>query len=384
MGKRANGLGGVSYHRGSGLWQVRLTVDGRRIVRYQASQGEGWKLHAELARQRDAGLSMRADRTTVADYLTAWLDDVAAFKVRPRTLEGYRQHVRDHIAPALGRHTLAALRAGHVQRMIKDKDAAGLSPSTVQRIRATLRLALADAERKGMIGRNPARFVDLPAVRRNPPEAMEPEQAAAILEAVKGHRLEALIVLAMFTGMRQGELLGLPWKAVDLVAGRLTVGQALSRRTAAAPILAEPKTKRSRRTLPLPPLAVAALRAHGERQRFEQKTAGDAWQNADGLVFVAQDGGPLDASTALRALRLPIAAAGLPRMRFHDLRHAYATLALQAGAGLREVMEGLGHADIGTTGNVYAHVTPATLRRVADDLEALVTGAGKGAAKGGG
>ena len=178
--------------------------------------------------------------------------------------------------------------------------------------------------------------------------------------------------------------MGLPWKAVDLVAGRLTVGQALSRRTAAAPILAEPKTKRSRRTLPLPPLAVAALRAHGERQRFEQKTAGDAWQNADGLVFVAQDGGPLDASTALRALRLPIAAAGLPRMRFHDLRHAYATLALQAGAGLREVMEGLGHADIGTTGNVYAHVTPATLRRVADDLEALVTGAGKGAAKGGG
>ncbi|MBK7781496.1 MAG: site-specific integrase [Ardenticatenia bacterium] len=371
-------------HRGSGRWQARLTVDGRRIARYADSQSEAWKILEALRRKSADGLSMRADQVKVADYLTAWLDDVAAFKVRPRTLEGYRQHVRDHIAPALGRHTLATLSAGHVQRMIKDKAAAGLSPATVQRIRATLRLALADAERKGIIGRNPARFVDLPAVRRNPPEALEPERAAAILEAVKGHRLEALIIVAMFTGMRQGELLGLPWKAVDLVAGRLTVGQALSRRTAAAPILAEPKTKRSRRTLPLPPLAVAALRAHGERQRFEQKTAGDAWQNADGLVFVAQDGGPLDASTALRALRLPIAAAGLPRMRFHDLRHAYATLALQAGAGLREVMEGLGHADIGTTGNVYAHVTPATLRRVADDLEALVTGAGKGAAKGGG
>ena len=370
--KNANGQGGVTYHAPSGRWRARIMIDGREVSRKAVTKREADKLLSELRRQRDAGLSVEAGRITVADYLAAWLDDVATFKVRPRTLEGYRQHVRDHIAPALGRHTLAALRAGHVQRMIKDKDAAGLSPATVQRIRATLRLALADAERKSMIGRNPARFVDLPAVRRNPPEAMEPERAAAILEAVKGHRLEALIVLAMFTGMRQGELLGLPWKAVDLVAGRLTVGQALSRRKAAAPVLAEPKTKRSRRTLPLPPLAVAALQAHRERQRFAERAAGDAWQNAAGLVFVAQDGGPLDQSTATRALQASIAAAGLPHMRFHDLRHAYATLALQAGAGLREVMEGLGHANIGTTGDTYAHVAPATLRRVADDLEALV------------
>ena len=384
MAKRANGLGGVSLHRGSGRWYARLVVDGRRVIRYAASQKEAWKLLEAMRKQSADGLSMRADRVTVADYLTAWLDDVAAVKVRPRTLEGYRQHVRDHIAPALGRHTLAALSAPHVQRMINDKSADGLSPGTIQRIRATLRVALADAERKGMIGRNPARFVVLPTVRTKPPDAMEPTRAAAILEAVKGHRLEALIVLAMFSGMRQGELLGLPWKAVDLTAGRLTVGQALSRRTAAAPVLDEPKTKRSRRTLPLPPLAVATLQAHRERQRFEQVKLGDAWQNSAGLVFVAQDGGPLDPSTATHSLQRCIAAAGLPPMRFHDLRHAYATLALQAGAGLREAQEGLGHASITTTANTYAHITPATLRRVTDDLENLITGAGKGAGQGGG
>lgn len=372
-------------HRGSGRWRARLTVDGREVTRYAASSTDAWKILEDLRRRASGGLDIRADRLTVADYLAGWLDNSAALgKVRPRTLEGYRQHVRDHLAPTLGRLTLAALSAGHIQKMVSKLAASGLSPATVQRIHATLRVALADAERKGTIGRNPARFVDLPKAERLTVEAMEPARAAAILEAVKGHRLEALFVVAMFTGCRQGELLGLPWKAVDLAAGRLTVGQALSRRRGAAPVLAEPKTKRSRRTLPLPSAAVEALRAHAERQRFEERKAGAGWQNAAGLVFVAEDGRPLDASVALVALRRRLVAASLPKMRFHDLRHAYATLTMQAGAGLREVMEGLGHADIGTTGNVYAHIAPATMRRVADDLEALVKGAGKGAVEGGG
>ena len=374
--KNPNGAGGVTYHAPSKRFRARLTVDGREVSRKAPTKREAERLLAELRRQRDAGLSIDAGRTTVADYLSGWLDSRAALgKVRERTLEGYRQHVRDHLTPALGRVTLAALSRGHVQRMIDRLAASGLSPSTVQRIRATLRAALTDAERKGAIDRNPARLVDLPKVRRKPPEAMEPATAAAILEAVKGHRLEALIVVAMFTGCRQGELLGLPWKAVDLAAGRLTVGLALSRRRAAAPVLTEPKTERSRRTLPLPPAAVEALRAHAERQRFEERKVGAAWDNAAGLVFVAEDGRPLESSVALWALRRSLAAAGLPKMRFHDLRHAYATLTLQTGASLREVMEGLGHSDIGTTGNVYAHIAPATMRRVADDLEALVRGA---------
>lgn len=376
--KAANGQGGITRHGPSGLWRARITVAGKAHASYHKSQAEARKALDALRRRAADGLDMSADRVTIADYLARWLEDTAALKLRPRTLEGYAQHVRDHLTPALGRLTLANLTPGHVQKMVGKLTAGGLSPATVQRIRATLRAALADAERKGMIGRNPARFVDLPKVERKHVEAMEPERAAAILEAVTGHRLEALYVLAMFTGMRQGELLGLPWKAVDLTAGSLTVTQALSRRKGGPPALAAPKTKRSVRTLPIPPAALAALRDHGERQRFEERTAAGGWQNSAGLVFVAQDGAPLDQSTATNGLRRCLAAAGLPRMRFHDLRHAYATLALASGANLREVQEGLGHADIGTTGNVYAHVSPATLRRVADNLEALVTGAKSG------
>lgn len=385
MGKRANGLGGVSYHRGSGRWRARLSVDGHELTRYAASQGEAWKILDGLRRQAADGLSMRADKVKVSDYLTAWLDDVAALRVRASTLAAYRSHVQGHLAPALGRHTMAALTPGHIQRMIKDKTAAGLTPMTIRHIRSTLRKALNDAERQGMIGRNPARLVTLPAVKADPVAAMEPERAAAILEAVKGHRLEALIVLALLTGMRKGELLGLPWKAVDLAAGQLTVIQSLSRQTG-PPTLTEPKTKRSRRTLHLSALAVAALRAHGERQRFEERAAGEGWQNSAGLVFVARDGRPLHSSTAWRALADCLAAADLPPMRFHDLRHAYATLSMQgpSPASLREVQEGLGHASITTTANVYAHVAPSTMRGRSDDLEALITKAGKGAAQGGG
>lgn len=381
--KMPNGHGGVTLHRGSGRWRARLTVDGHELTRYAATQGEAWKLLEAMRRQAAAGLSMRADQVKLADYLTAWLDDVAALRLKPSTMAAYRSHVQGHLAPAFGRVTLDKLTPGHIQRMIKDKTDAGLTPLTIRHIRSTLRKALNDAVRQGMIAVNPARLVTLPAVKTDPVAAMEPERAAAILEAVKGHRLAALMTVAMLTGMRKGELLGLPWKAVDLVAGQLTVTQSLSRHNGAW-VLAEPKTKRSRRTLHLSPLAVAALREHEDRQRFEQKTAGDAWQNSAGLVFVAQDGRPLHNSTAWRALADCLAAAGLPPMRFHDQRHAYATLSTQAGASLREVQEGLGHASITTTANVYAHVTPATMRTRSDDLEALITKAGRGAAQGGG
>lgn len=383
MGKRANGLGGVSYHRGSGRWRARLTVDGKEVTRYASGQKEAWKLLEDLRRRAADGLSMRADKMTVDAYLTAWLDDVAAVRVRPVTLVAYRIHVRAHIVPAIGQVLLSKLTPGHVQHLIGTLTAGGMLPSSVRQVHATLRTALNHAARVGTITRNVAPLAALPAMEHKPRQALEPEAAAAILRAAKGNRLESLITLAMFAGMRTGELTGLPWREVDLDACRLTVSQALSW-IGGRPVLAPPKTARSRRTLPLPSAAVEALRAHRERQRFEQRAAGDAWNNADGLVFVAEDGGPLGKHVARMTLVRCLAAAGLPRMRFHDLRHGFATLAIQSGAGLREIMEGLGHASIGTTANIYAHISPATLRSVADGVERLVTEAGQRPAAGGG
>ena len=128
----------------------------------------------------------------------------------------------------------------------------------------------------------------------------------------------------------------------------------------------------------IPALALDTLKAHRERQRFEAKAAGPAWQNSEGLVFVTATGAPLGKTVAWSALDSCLRAAGLPHLRFHDLRHAYATLALQAGAGLREVQEGMGHTSITTTANVYAHVAPSTMRGVSDRLERLILAAKEG------
>lgn len=377
MGKRPNGHGGVTLHRASGRWRARVTVDGKEVTRYAASQGEAWKVLEGLRRQAADGLSMRSDRIALSDYLAGWLADVAALRVRPVTLEGYKMHVRRHIAPALGRVTLAKLSAGHIQRLVRDMTTEGLAPVSVRSVHATLRAALNHAVRQGLVTRNVAPLATLPTVRRQPPAAMEPAAAVAVLEAIKGHRLEALMTLAMFTGLRQGELSGLAWSDVDLTAGLLTVRRALTW-LGGRPHLAAPKTARSRRTMHVPALALEALKAHRERQRFEAKAAGPAWQNSEGLVFVTATGAPLGKTVAWSALDSCLRAAGLPHLRFHDLRHAYATLALQAGAGLREVQEGMGHTSITTTANVYAHVAPSTMRGVSDRIERLILDAKEG------
>lgn len=377
MGKRPNGHGGVSLHRASGRWRARLSVDGHELTRYAASQSEAWQALEAMRRRAADGLTVTSDRVTLADYLAGWLSDVAALRLRPGTLQGYEHHVRSYIAPTLGRVTMAQLSAGHVQRLIREMMAQGLAPASVQRVHATLRAALNHAVRQGLVTRNVAPLATLPTVRRQPPAAMEPAAAVAVLEAVKGHRLEALMTLAMFTGLRQGELAGLAWSDVDLTAGLLTVRRALAWHDG-RPILAAPKTARSRRTMHVPALALEALRAHRERQRFEAKAAGPAWQNSEGLVFVTSTGEPLGKTVAWSALSACLRAAGLPHLRFHDLRHAYATLALQAGAGLREVQEGMGHTSITTTANVYAHVAPSTMRGVSDRLERLILDAKEG------
>ena len=194
-----------------------------------------------------------------------------------------------------------------------------------------------------------------------------PAEVAELRRAIAGHRLEALILAAVGTGLRQGELLGLRWSDVDLDAGILTVRHALDRRTGE---LVRPKTERSRRTIHRPlPVTTAlnrlrrdqeALRAHARR-----------W-DARGFVFTNRTGGPLASRNVTQDLQAILAAAGLPRQRFHDLRHIFATLQLEAGAELLEVSRALGHADIGTTANIYAHWTDAMAARTAERMSGIL------------
>ncbi len=244
--------------------------------------------------------------------------------------------------------------------MINPKLASGLSPRRVQYIHAVLRRALGQAEKWGKVARNVAKLVDAPRVDQVEIQPFTPEEARAFLQAIKGERLEALYTLAIATGLRQAELLGLAWTDLDLDEAQLTVRTTLQRIDGEFHFV-EPKTARSRRTLALPDMVVDVLRAHWGRQIGEMLQAGTEWQES-GLVFTAPNGGPLsDGVVRARFYRI-LENAGLRRQRFHDLRHSCASLLIATGVGSREVMETLGHSTIVLTLNTYGHIFRETQR----------------------
>ncbi len=378
-GRRPRGEGAV-FQTKDGQWRARLSlglvnVDGRPRLRVREArfptQREALAALRQWQRDLADGLPVRPDRETVGQFLTGWLEDVVRPRARPRTYASYAQVARLHLLPGLGHLRLAALGPQQVQAYLNQKLATGLSPRTVQYHRAILRCALNRALKWGLVKRNVATLVEPPRVERQDVQPFTPEQAARLLAAVRGQRLEALYTVALALGLRQGEALGLRWEDVDLEAGRLHVRVQLQRLEGRGPQLVALKTASSRRALPLPPFAIEALRRHRARQLEERLALGPAWQE-HGLVFTSTIGTPLEARNVLRDYHALLARAGLPRKRFHDLRHTCATLLLLQGVDLRVVMEILGHSQISLTANTYTHVAEALKRQAAERLEALL------------
>ena len=367
--KRRGNHEGTIKQRTDGRWEAQVSLpSGKRRSLYGKTRKEAQdKLRAAL-RSLDAGLDLLDERRTVAQLLETWLEDVVRENLRPKTYRSYEQIVRLHLLPTLGRHRLARLTPQHVQSMLAEKTRAGLSSRTVQYIRAVLRQALARALKWGWVSRNVAALADPPKVERTPVQPLTVEQAASFLRATRDHPLGPLFAVAVATGLRQGELFGLRWEDVDLDEGVLRVRHAMQR-IDGTPRFVPPKSERSRRTIALPAVAVGALESQRERQDEQRLAAGERWQEW-GLVFTSSVGTPLEPSNVSGRLHRQLAAAGLPRQRFHDLRHCFATAMLTEGIGARSVMEMLGHSQISLTLNTYAHVMPETLRDAAATLDA--------------
>ncbi len=368
--KRGNDEGSV-YQRQDGRWVAAIRdVTGRRVYRYARTRAEAAaKLTLALKATAD-GLALPSEQQTVSEFLTAWLEESARRTLRPSTYRSYRQIVRDHIIPEVGDVRLARLTPQQVQRLINHRLEAGLSPQSVLYIRGVLRRALNEALRWGLVARNVATLVQPPRVQRFEISALDTDQAQRLLTAIRGDRLEALYSVALAIGLRQGEALGLRWRDLDLVGGVLRVRHALQRVDGNL-VLIEPKTTRSRRTIQLPALAVDALREHRERQEAERAVVGELWEDQD-FVFTSQLGRPLDGATVTHRFQKLLAAAGLPRQRFHDLRHGCATLLLAQGVSPRVVMDVLGHSAITLTLNTYSHVVPALQTEAARRMDAAL------------
>lgn len=415
--KRRGHNEGSIKQRADGLWEARISLPaGKRRSYYGKTRREAQdKLRAAL-RDLDIGLDLSAGRQTVGQFLDRWLDDVVRPNRAAKTAATYADIVRLHLVPGIGHHPLAKLTPQHVAALLKAKTDVGLSPRTVHHLRAVLRAALNQAMRWGLVSRNVAALVESPRQQRGDVRPLNPAEARALLAAVEGDRLACLFRLALTLGLRQGEVLGLSWSDIDLDGRTLRVRHALQR-VGGKRTLKEPKSEKSRRTLTLPPSLVSALRAHRDRQAFDQAAAGDRWQGS-GLVFTTSIGTPLDARNVIRAwhrvqLRqtdqrierayraangipsdAPLsraqsaalaviradpnhpmhAAHALPRRPFHSTRHTAASLLLAEGVSVKVVQEVLGHSLLSTTADIYGHLFPEAFDGAADAMERALAG----------
>ena len=364
MGKRGNGEGSITRRKGGG-WSAQYVVytsEGRkRRTLYGKTRAEvAAKLSKALA-DREGGLVFDAGNLTVGEYLDRWLKDSVRGTVRISTFERHEQIIRAHLMPSFGRMKLKALTPAHVRSLHREKLDAGLAPATVRKIHSTLHKALSQAVADGLIPRNAA---DVKAPRPAP-EEMRPlseAEARTFLDAAResGDRFEPLYVLAITTGLRRGELLGLRWDDADLseARGTLRVGRALVREGGRY-ILGETKTKRGRRRVNLTPRTVTALKAHRKRQLEERVRLAGLYED-HGLIFASENGTPLNPENLVkRSFKPLLKRAGLPEIRFHDLRHTCATLLLSRSVHPKMVQELLGHATIAMTLDTYSHYLPS-------------------------
>ncbi len=359
--KRGNGEGSISRRRAGG-WMAQYavyTAEGRkRKTIYGKTRAEVAKKLSKALSDREGGLVFDAGGLTVGEYLDRWLSDSVKDTVRQTTYQGYERIVRLHIKPSLGRIKLKDLTVVHVRGNYRERLDAGLSPRMVQLVHVILHKALKQAVADGLIPHNAAEAVRPPRPEKKEITPLSPEQARSLLRAAQGERFEALYVLAVTTGMRQGELLGLKWEDIDLEAGTLQVRRTLSTATGGGLKFGAPKTSRSRRSITLPATALVPLKKHRKAQLEERMKLARLFEDR-GLVFASRVGKPVYRQDLItRSFKPLLRRAGLPNIRFHDLRHTCATLLLGKGVHAKFVQELLGHATISITLDTYSHVLP--------------------------
>jgi len=354
--QRGRGEGSI-FMRKEGLWVAEISLDdGRRKTLYAKTKAEAAEKLRYVQRQIDEGSFVYDDSQTLGQYLRNWLV-TKQIEMRPSAFRRVEEHVRLRLVPALGQMRLTKLAPQQIQTVYTESLTQGLAPSTVRGMHFTLRNALETAVEQGTLSRNPAQAVKKPRQMRSEMQVLNAEQARALIEAARGERLEALYLLALHTGMRQGELLGLRWKDVHLDLNSLHITTTVSWDSTGYHF-GEPKTKRSRRRIALSPAIVGVLLAHRTRQVEERLKAGAAWQD-HGLVFPTLLGTPQSPSNIrTRSMNRILTRAQLPLVRFHDLRHTAATLALSANVNPKIVSEMLGHSSVAFTLDTYSHVLP--------------------------
>ena len=377
--RRANGEGNLRKRK-DGRWEGRYTAGrdpetGKAIYKNvlgktQAEAKAKLKQAIEEAKGLDAA---KAGRYTVGQWMEVWFEHYAKVKVRPSSHQTYRGYIDNHIKPNIGKIPLEKLTSlelqkfykrllekGRVDRLESRHQAKGLSPKTVRNIHQIISSAMNLAREQKLIAANPADGCALPRLEHREMKTLPVEQLQSFLREAKDSGVFELYYLELATGLRRGELLGLKWEDIDLERGDFRVRRQIARingEVVEAPL----KTKNAYRTLPLAEDTIAVLKEQ------KKKAGGSHW------VFPSPTGGPISPDSVPHMLHRVLKRAGLPRVRFHDLRHTFATLALQNGVDIKTVSGMLGHYSAGFTLDTYAHVTTAAQKEAAKTMEKVLT-----------
>lgn len=379
MPKRRGPGEGTICKRKDGTFCASLTIGKdalghqKRIWFYGKSFKEVEEKLTRAKSDRQRGILLDPTRQTVKEYLLRWLEDSVKASCSAKTLETYSGVVRKHILPAIGSLRLAKLAPQHLQRLYREKQDQGLT-AMVQTIHKILHRALNQALKWGLVARNVADAVDKPRHKAKEMRAFSQEESGRFLEAAKEDRLFALYLVTVSTGLRMGEALGLKWADLDFAKGTIQIQRSLQWGKE-GPYFEEPKTAGSRRTVPLPSIVMAALKTHKAKQAVERLALGAAWEDMD-LIFPSEIGTPLNKSNLRNRSYNPILKrAGVPKLRFHDLRHTAASLLGAAGVPIRVISEILGHSSPSITLNIYSHILPGNMEEAAAKMNSILTGA---------
>ena len=319
-------------------------------------------------REQEQGALVPVSKQTVKQFLEHWLENVHKQRIKQSSYIKYRKALNYHILPELGHIQLQKLTSEHIDVFYAKLLSKGKSPKSIKDIHGIVRSALQYAVKKKRLPRNVADDVDLPRIERYKSQVLDKEQARKLLEAARESRYETLLTVALASGMRRGELLALRWSDIQLDAKSLHVQRTVYRVKGAGYVESEPKTNRGRRNIMLPQFVIAVLKQHRAQQLEMRLQAGPLWIDRD-LVFCNTTGDFLYPDNVSADFKRLVEKAGLPAMRFHDLRHSAATILLAMGVHPKVVQERLGHSTIAMTMDIYSHVLPSMQQDVANKID---------------
>jgi integrase len=370
--RRSHNEGTVFYREDRDRWVAQVSMPGgKRLSKTCRTKTEAdhWR-RTKLLEIRQ-GLEVDIARLSVEEYLLGWIDSRKS-SLAPNTHAQYRGVVINHIIPIIGSVRLCDLTSRVVENLLRAKEREGNGARTVNLIRGVLHNAVEGAIRQGGLMTNPVKATNKRRYRAPEQQAWNDYQARQFLIAVRGHRFEALFHLALTTGLRQGELLGLKWQDLDWANRRISIRRQAQRVSGEGVHLRELKTRKSRRVIDLGDETIRSLRRHLDLQELQWEAAGSRWQDHD-LIFPNTIGKPVDGSNLTKIFSALVASCGLPEIRFHDLRHTAGTLMLREGIHPKIVSERLGHASVQITLDIYAHALPSLQRDAAEALDELLS-----------